>query len=95
MTERMDTIRGAHTASWTPPSAGACATGDRQVFLGYPGEPVVARLAREEDAKRVCARCSVLLECRAGALAETNQIGVRGGLTPNEHGAVRRRRAYH
>ncbi|MFI6983842.1 WhiB family transcriptional regulator [Embleya sp. NPDC050154] len=95
MTERIDILRGARSATWTPPVAGACATADRQLFLGYPGEPVVARLAREEDAKRVCARCSVLLECRASALAETNPVGVRGGLTPNERGAVRRRRAYH
>ncbi|MET7297811.1 WhiB family transcriptional regulator [Embleya sp. NPDC005575] len=75
--------------------AGACASADRQLFLGYPGEPVVARLAREEDAKRVCARCSVLLECRASALAESAPVGVRGGLTANERGAVRRRRAHH
>ncbi|MYS83350.1 WhiB family transcriptional regulator [Embleya scabrispora] len=95
MTERIEIVRGVRTATWTPPVAGACATADRQLFLGYPGEPVVARLAREEDAKRVCARCSVLLECRASALAETTPVGVRGGLTANERGAVRRRRAHH
>ena len=95
MTERIDMMRGARTTMWTPPVDGACTAEDRRLFLGFPGEPAVARLAREEDAKRVCVRCSVLLECRASALAETNPVGVRGGLTPNERGAVRRRRAYH
>ncbi|MEU0936537.1 WhiB family transcriptional regulator [Embleya sp. NPDC005971] len=93
LTARIDMVRGTRTATWTPPAAGACATVDRQLFVGAPGEPAVARLAREEDAKRVCARCSVLLECRASALAETTPAGVRGGLTSNERGAVRRRRA--
>jgi len=95
VTERIDMVRVARTATWTPPPAGACATEDSELFPGYPGEPAVARLAREEEAKRVCARCSVLLECRASALAETGPVGVRGGLTPEERGAVRRRRAYH
>ncbi|MYV98245.1 WhiB family transcriptional regulator [Streptomyces sp. SID3343] len=95
MTERIDILRTPHIATWTPPVGGACATEDRQLFLGRPGEPAVAALAREEEAKRVCARCAVLLECRASALAEANPLGVRGGMTPSERGAVRRRRAYH
>jgi WhiB family transcriptional regulator, redox-sensing transcriptional regulator len=95
VTERIDILPAAHSATWTPPVGGACATEDRQLFLGSPAEPAVAALAREEEAKRVCARCAVLLECRASALAEINPVGVRGGLTPSERGAVRRRRAYH
>ncbi|MDI2128874.1 WhiB family transcriptional regulator [Yinghuangia seranimata] len=56
-------------STWIPPAAGACRAEDIRLFLGVPGEPAVARLAREEEAKRVCARCAVLLECRAEALA--------------------------
>jgi WhiB family redox-sensing transcriptional regulator len=95
VSERIDILRTPLTATWTPPAGGACETQDRQLFLGRPAEPAVAALAREEEAKRVCARCAVLLECRASALAETNPVGVRGGLTAGERGAVRRRRAYH
>jgi WhiB family redox-sensing transcriptional regulator len=87
-----DLTQGAST--WIPPAAGACRSEDLRLFLGAPGEPAVARIAREEEAKRICARCAVLLECRAEALAETgtDPVGVRGGLTPEERRAIARRR---
>lgn len=81
----------AGSPAWQPPPAGACASEDRGLFVGMPGEPAVARLAREEDAKRVCARCALLLDCRAAALAVPGAAGVRGGLTPGERRAVERR----
>lgn len=84
----------ARASTWIPPAAGACRVEDLALFLGLPGEPAVARIAREEEAKRVCARCAVLVECRAAALAEADPetTGVRGGLTPEERRAVARRR---
>lgn len=83
-----------YAAAWIPPAAGACRAEDMSLFLGMPGEPAVARIAREEEAKRICARCAVLIECRSDALAaiEPEPTGVRGGLTPDERKAVARRR---
>ncbi|MCF2528160.1 WhiB family transcriptional regulator [Yinghuangia soli] len=79
--------------TWIPPAAGACRSEDLRLFLGMPGEPAVARIAREEEAKRICACCGVLLECRAAALADgAEPTGVRGGLAPEEQRAIARRR---
>lgn len=83
-------------STWIPPATGACRSEDLWLFLGRPEEPTVVRIAREEDAKRICARCAVLLECRSVALADATSepeiIGVRGGLTPEERRAIARRR---
>ncbi|HSA49319.1 MAG TPA: WhiB family transcriptional regulator [Yinghuangia sp.] len=79
-------------STWIPPATGACRVEDLRLFLGKPEEPAVVRIAREEDAKRICARCAVLLECRAAALADAGPApettGVRGGLTPEERRAI-------
>lgn len=84
------------SSAWIPPATGACGPEDLFLFLGRPEEPTVVRIAREEDAKRICARCAVLLECRAVALADATPTpettGVRGGLTPEERRAIARRR---
>lgn len=37
-------------------------------------------------AKRICAACPVLLECRADALANNDPHGIKGGMTPVERG---------
>ncbi|UGQ09404.1 WhiB family transcriptional regulator [Yinghuangia sp. ASG 101] len=83
-------------STWIPPATGACRSEDLWLFLGRPEEPAVVRMAREEDAKRICARCAVLLECRDAALADATAApeitGVRGGLTPEERRAIARRR---
>lgn len=57
-------------------------------------EPTAARLSREEAAKRVCARCPVMVECREHALLMPEPYGVWGGLTAAERRVViaRRRR---
>ncbi|WTW95295.1 WhiB family transcriptional regulator [Streptomycetaceae bacterium NBC_01309] len=81
------------SSTWIPPATGACRS-ELQLFLDIPEEPAVARIAREEDAKRICARCAVLIECRVEALAATDvePAGVRGGLTLEERRAIARRR---
>jgi WhiB family redox-sensing transcriptional regulator len=100
--ERSDPLSSVHeiadlaerASTWIPPAAGACRGDDLRLFLDVPEEPAVARIAREEEAKSICARCAVLLECRAIALADADPetTGVRGGLTPEERRAIARRR---
>ena len=98
---RIGTGRGAATRSGgqygddNPWHAGAaCRRDEAALFFAPSKEPTAARLAREEAAKRVCARCPVLLECREHALALPEPYGVWGGLTAAERRVViaRRRR---
>ncbi|MFD7924191.1 WhiB family transcriptional regulator [Streptomyces sp. NPDC059740] len=73
-----------------------CRRDEAGLFFAPSKEPTAARLAREEAAKRVCARCPVMIECREHALVQPEPYGVWGGLTAAERRVVlsrRRRRA--
>lgn len=72
-----------------------CRRDEAGLFFAPSKEPTAARLAREQAAKRVCARCPVLIECREHALVQPEPYGVWGGLTAAERRVVlaRRRRA--
>lgn len=70
----------------------ACRRDEAGLFFAPSKEPTAARLAREEHAKRVCARCPVLLSCREHALAQPEPYGVWGGLTAAERRVVLARR---
>jgi WhiB family redox-sensing transcriptional regulator len=65
------------------------------LHFGYEGERSDAAAAREERAKKVCARCPIRDACLAGALARREPYGVWGGLTTAERNSKlsRRRRA--
>lgn len=75
-------------------SEAACRSDEAGLFFAPSKEPTAARLSREESAKRVCARCPVMLECREHALLQPEPYGVWGGLTAAERRVViaRRRR---
>jgi WhiB family redox-sensing transcriptional regulator len=73
-------------------SGAACRRDEAGLFFAPSKEPTAARLAREERAKRVCARCPVLLECREHALLQPEPYGVWGGLTAAERRVVLARR---
>ncbi|MEZ0068937.1 WhiB family redox-sensing transcriptional regulator [Streptacidiphilus sp. MAP12-20] len=73
----------------------ACRRDEAGLFFAPSKEPTAARLAREEQAKRVCARCPVLLECREHALIMPEPYGVWGGLTAAERRVVLARRRRH
>ncbi|WP_441250456.1 WhiB family transcriptional regulator [Kitasatospora sp. McL0602] len=73
-------------------SGAACRRDEAGLFFAPSKEPTAARLAREEQAKQVCARCPVLLECREHALAQPEPYGVWGGLTAAERRVVLARR---
>ncbi|MFF0414131.1 WhiB family transcriptional regulator [Kitasatospora sp. NPDC004745] len=70
----------------------ACRRDEAGLFFAPSKEPTAARLSREEQAKQVCARCPVLLECREHALAQPEPYGVWGGLTAAERRVVLARR---
>jgi WhiB family redox-sensing transcriptional regulator len=66
----------------------ACRRSDPELFfpVGNSG-PALVQLA---DAKSVCRRCPVLIECRTWALESGQNIGVWGGMSAAELRAKRR-----
>ncbi|MEU1279956.1 WhiB family transcriptional regulator [Streptomyces sp. NPDC005805] len=70
----------------------ACRRDEAGLFFAPSKEPTAARLSREEAAKRVCARCPVMIECREHALLQPEPYGVWGGLTAAERRVVLARR---
>ncbi|MEW2632389.1 WhiB family transcriptional regulator [Streptomyces sp. NPDC048389] len=69
-----------------------CRRDEAGLFFAPSKEPTAERLAREEAAKRVCARCPVMVECREHALLQPEPYGVWGGLTAAERRVVLARR---
>jgi len=69
-----------------------CRRDEAGLFFAPSKEPTAARLSREEAAKRVCARCPVMVECREHALLLPEPYGVWGGLTAAERRVVLARR---
>ncbi|WP_443056592.1 WhiB family transcriptional regulator [Streptomyces sp. NBC_00667] len=69
-----------------------CRRDEAGLFFAPSKEPTAARLAREEAAKRVCARCPVMVACREHALLQPEPYGVWGGLTAAERRVVLARR---
>ncbi|WP_459181788.1 WhiB family transcriptional regulator [Streptomyces sp.] len=91
--------RGASVSGSEPRDLGgpwhaeaACRSDEAGLFFAPSKEPTAARLSREEAAKRVCARCPVMLECREHALLQPEPYGVWGGLTAAERRVVLARR---
>jgi WhiB family redox-sensing transcriptional regulator len=73
-------------------SDAVCRRDEAGLFFAPSKEPTAARLSREEAAKRVCARCPVMVECREHALLQPEPYGVWGGLTAAERRVVLARR---
>ncbi|MEU8673658.1 WhiB family transcriptional regulator [Streptomyces sp. NPDC048560] len=69
-----------------------CRRDEAGLFFAPSKEPTAARLSREEAAKRVCARCPVMVECQEHALVQPEPYGVWGGLTAAERRVVLARR---
>jgi WhiB family redox-sensing transcriptional regulator len=64
----------------------ACAGLDTEIFYPEPSTP-----ENKADAKAVCARCEVRLECLVDALTTTEGFGIRGGFTARERRTMARR----
>lgn len=82
--------RGDDAGPWH--SEAVCRRDEAGLFFAPSKEPTAARLSREQAAKRVCARCPVMVECREHALLLPEPYGVWGGLTAAERRVVLARR---
>jgi len=70
--------------TWEWQLQGACRAEDGDLFFHPEGERGPSRSGREVAAKAVCARCPVMAQCRAHALATREPYGVWGGLAESE-----------
>lgn len=86
------TTRLAAADRWDWHSDAECSGMDLGLFFAPDGERLAARTEREKQAKAVCWRCPLEQLCRDDAVARNDHWGVRGGLTPDEIQAERRRR---
>lgn len=62
----------------------ACRDMDTELFFHPEGERGSTRRRRDAAAKAICARCPVIEQCRAYALAAHEPYGVWGGMTEEE-----------
>jgi WhiB family redox-sensing transcriptional regulator len=70
----------------------ACAGTPMLLFFGPDGETRAEQVARESEAKAVCASCPVRADCLAYALGHPVRYGIWGGLNERERSVERRRR---
>jgi WhiB family redox-sensing transcriptional regulator len=83
-------------ADWAWQLSGACRGAEDAVFFHPDLERGSARRVRDEQAKAVCARCPVIVQCRRHAIAAEEPYGVWGGQDETERRAAiahRRREA--
>ncbi len=78
--------------SWDWQLNGACRGLPAEMFFYPDGERGRHRDTREAKAKAVCATCSVIVECRAHALAVPEIYGIWGGLGEEERANLIRKR---
>jgi WhiB family redox-sensing transcriptional regulator len=81
-------LPGPFQHQWDWQQHGACREVDSRIFFHPVGERGAPHAQREEEAKRVCARCPVQLACRAYALEAEEPYGVWGGLSEDERLAL-------
>ncbi|MEO6715192.1 MAG: WhiB family transcriptional regulator [Mycobacteriales bacterium] len=63
---------------------GECRGADSSLFFLPEAERGPSKARREQAAKAICRRCTVIDECAAFALSTREPYGVWGGLTPEE-----------
>jgi WhiB family redox-sensing transcriptional regulator len=81
-------LPGPNADLWDWQLHGACRDEDTDVFFHPEGERGSARVRRETAAKAICARCPVLTECAAHALAVREPYGVWGGMSEDDREAI-------
>ena len=81
--ERVPTVE-----EWEWQYAGQCREADPNLFFHPEGERGYARRRRAEAAKRFCADCLVMEECRERSLEAREPFGVWGGLSEDERNAL-------
>lgn len=83
-------LPGPGADNWDWQRRGSCRGVDSSLFFAPHGERGSARTRREAQAKRFCARCPVLQQCREHALTVHEPYGVWGGLSETERAHVHR-----
>jgi WhiB family transcriptional regulator, redox-sensing transcriptional regulator len=78
--------RTAEAETWQ--LSARCRGADSATFFHPDGERGRSRRQRECEAKRLCARCSVVDQCRDYSLRFREPYGVWGGLTEGERLAM-------
>jgi WhiB family redox-sensing transcriptional regulator len=63
----------------------ACATTDPDLFYPERGDWVAS-----EEAKKICLRCPVLVDCKIHALKNGERYGIWGGMSERERRLARR-----
>jgi WhiB family transcriptional regulator, redox-sensing transcriptional regulator len=76
---------------WHWQEAAACSGRDLSMFFHPTNERGSTRMLRDRSAKRVCAGCSVRMECADYAIRAREPFGVWGGLTEEEREVIYRR----
>jgi WhiB family redox-sensing transcriptional regulator len=77
---------------WEWQYEGACRGTDSAIFFHPEGERGPSREARDSAAKDICARCPVIAQCAAHALAVREPYGVWGGMTEEDREAIYQRK---
>ena len=77
---------------WQWQQHGACGGLDESRFFHPENERGSERERREAEAKQVCGRCPVVVQCREHALLVGEPYGVWGGLGEGERRAILGRR---
>ena len=83
----MARLPGPVVEYWEWQGEAACRGVGSRLFFHPAGERGSRRAARDEAAKRVCARCPVRRPCLQFALAVREPYGVWGGMTQKERRA--------
>lgn len=73
---------------WDWQLSGACRDANPMLFFHPENERGPARLKRADAAKKVCATCPVLRQCREHALTSREPYGVWGGLSEDDREAL-------
>ena len=81
-------LPGPNADLWDWQLVSACREADPDLFFHPEGERGPSRVNRETAAKKVCADCPVLRQCRAHALAVREPYGVWGGLSEEDREAM-------
>ena len=78
-------------SKWHWQDLGRCRTADPLLFFHPQNERGSSRSRRDQSAKRVCASCTVRLECADYAIRAREPFGVWGGLSEDDREAILRK----
>lgn len=77
-------LPGPVIEKWEWQYQGSCRQLDTEMFFHPDGERGSSRRRRAAEAKRICASCPVVEQCREHSISAREPYGVWGGLTEEE-----------